>query len=95
MNTPIFTLTQNKYNYTQVIITIIGGFIGALIPNKLSNIPHLLMSVIIGSLLSKTIFGDFDVGYKWSASDIYYWFITIMESLIGGYIALSVKKLSK
>jgi uncharacterized membrane protein YeaQ/YmgE (transglycosylase-associated protein family) len=83
-------MNQNKNNYLQVILTIIGGFFGALIPNKLSNIPHLLMSVIIGSLLSKTIYGDFDIGYKWSYSDIYYWFITISESLVGGYIAINL-----
>lgn len=86
----MFNLTQNKHNYLQAIITIIGGFIGALIPNKVSNIPHLLMSVIIGSLLSKTIFGDFDLGYKWTMSDMYYWFITITESLFGGLIALYI-----
>jgi hypothetical protein len=80
-------LSINKNNYIQVMVTIIGGFLGALIPNKVSNIPHLLMSIIIGSLLSKTIYGDFDIGYKWSYSDIYYWFITILESLIGGYMA--------
>jgi len=86
----MFNLTQNKHNYLQTIITIIGGFMGALIPNKVSNIPHLLMSVIIGSLLSKTIFGDFDLGYKWTMSDMYYWFITITESLFGGLIALYI-----
>ena len=91
----MFNLSQNKNNYTQVIITIVGGFLGALIPNKLSNIPHLLMSVIIGSLLSKTIYGDFDIGYQWSSSDIYYWFITIIESIVGGCLALYVKKQSK
>jgi hypothetical protein len=78
-------------NNLQVIVTIIGGFLGALIPNKLSNIPHLLMSVIIGSLLSKTIYGDFDRGYQWSYSDIYYWFVTIIESLFGGCIAIFLK----
>jgi uncharacterized membrane protein YeaQ/YmgE (transglycosylase-associated protein family) len=85
--------SQNKNNYTQVISTIIGGYIGAIIPNKLSNIPHLLMAIIIGSLVSKTIYGDFDIGYKWTQSDIYYWFVTIIEALIGGYLALCVKKL--
>jgi uncharacterized membrane protein YeaQ/YmgE (transglycosylase-associated protein family) len=90
----MFNLTQNKYNYEQVIITIIAGYIGAIIPNKLSNIPHLLMSVIVGSLLSKTIYGDFDVGYKWSKSDIYYWLLTVIESLLGGYAALSVKNIT-
>jgi uncharacterized membrane protein YeaQ/YmgE (transglycosylase-associated protein family) len=89
----MFNLTQNKKNYTQVIVTIIGGFLGALIPNNLSNIPHLLMSIIIGSLLSKTIYGDFDIYYQWSFSDIYYWFVTIIEALFGGFIAITVKKI--
>jgi uncharacterized membrane protein YeaQ/YmgE (transglycosylase-associated protein family) len=87
-------LSQNKQNYTQVIVTIIAGYIGALLPNKLSNIPHLLMAVILGSLVSKVVFGDFDIGYQWTQSDIYYWFITLIEALIGGYLALYVKKLS-
>ena len=51
----IFDINQNNKNYEQVIVTIIAGFIGALIPNKLSNIPHLWMSVIIGGLMSKII----------------------------------------
>jgi len=87
-------LSQNKYNYMQVITTIIGGYIGALIPNKLSNIPHLLMAVIIGSLVSKVVYGDFDVGYQWTQSDIYYWFVTVIEALIGGYLAVYAKKIS-
>ena len=87
-------LSQNKQNYTQVIVTIIAGYSGALLPNKLSNIPHLLMAVILGSLVSKVVFGDFDIGYQWTQSDIYYWFITLIEALIGGYLALYVKKLS-
>jgi len=87
-------LSQNKYNYMQVIATIIGGYIGALIPNKLSNIPHLLMAVIIGSLVSKVVYGDFDVGYQWTQSDIYYWFVTVIEALIGGYLAVYAKKIS-
>ena len=49
-------------NYEQVVTTIVGGYIGALIPNSKSNIHPLIMSVIIGSLFSKCIYGDFDVG---------------------------------
>lgn len=86
----IFDINQNKNNYEQVIVTIIAGFIGALIPNKLSNIPHLWMSIIIGGLTSKIIYGDFDVGYQWTRTDIYYWIITIFESLIGGILAIFV-----
>ena len=48
------------------------------------------MSVIMGGLMSKIIYGDFDVGYQWSRSDIYYWIITIIESLVGGVLAIFV-----
>ena len=88
-------MNQNQHNYTQVLSTMVGGYIGALIPNKLSNIPPLVLSIILGSLVSKVIYGDFDMGYQWTLSDIYYWMITILESLLGGYIALYVKNRSK
>ena len=84
-----------KINYEQVITTIVGGYIGALIPNKNSNINPLIMSVIIGSLFSKCIYGDFDIYYKWTLSDIYYWIITILESLLGGLIYINLQELNK
>ena len=82
-----------KINYEQIVTTIVGGYIGALIPNSNSNIHPLIMSVIIGSLFSKCIYGDFDVGYQWTISDIYYWILTITESLLGGIIAINLKRL--
>jgi hypothetical protein len=88
-------MNQNQHNYLQVLSTIIGGYIGALLPNKLSNIPPLVLSVILGSLVSKIMYGDFDIGYQWTLSDIYYWISTIVESLLGGYIALYIKKISR
>ena len=51
------------------------------------------MSVIIGSLFSKCIYGDFDVGYKWTISDVYFWIFTILESLFGGLLAINLQKL--
>jgi hypothetical protein len=88
------SFTQNTRNYMQVLSTVGGGYIGALIPNKVSNIPHLVLAVIFGSLVSKIIYGDFDLGYQWTKSDVYYWVITIIESLVGGYSALYIKQLS-
>ena len=82
-----------RINYEQIVTTIVGGYIGALIPNNNSNIHPLLMSVIIGSLFSKCIYGDFDVGYKWTISDIYFWIFTILESLLGGLLAINLQKL--
>ena len=89
------SFTQNQHNYFQILSTMVGGYIGALIPNKVSNIPHLALAVIVGSLVSKIIYGDFDMGYQWTKSDLYYWILTVIESLLGGYIALYVKNRSK
>ena len=82
-----------RINYEQIVTTIVGGYIGALIPNNNSNIHPLIMSVIIGSLFSKCIYGDFDVGYQWTISDIYFWIFTILESLFGGLLAINLQKL--
>ena len=84
-----------KINYEQITTTIIGGYIGALIPNNNSNIHPLLMAIIIGSLFSKCIYGDFDIGYQWTISDLYYWFFTILEALLGGIIYINLQKLNK
>jgi uncharacterized membrane protein YeaQ/YmgE (transglycosylase-associated protein family) len=73
----------------------IGGYIGALIPGEKSNIPPLLLAVIVGSLVSKVVYGDFDKGYVWTTSDILYWIITILEALIGGCLALYFKNKNK
>ena len=82
-----------RINYEQIVTTIIGGYIGALIPNNNSNIHPLIMSVIIGSLFSKCIYGDFDVGYQWTISDVYFWIFTILECLLGGLLAINLQKL--
>ena len=82
-----------RINYEQIVATIVGGYIGALIPNNNSNIHPLIMSVIVGSLFSKCIYGDFDVGYQWTISDIYFWIFTILESLLGGLLAINLQKL--
>ena len=88
-------MNQNIHNYEQIVSTMIGGYIGALIPGEKSNIPPLLLAVIVGSLVSKVVYGDFDKGYKWTSTDIFYWIVTILEALIGGCLALYVKSKSK
>lgn len=87
-------LNQNQYNYEQIIVTIIVGYLAALIPNNNSNIPHLLSSILVGGFISKSFYGDWDIGYKWTVSDIFYWLFTIIESLFGGILALYIRKIS-
>lgn len=88
----LFGFNQNIDNYRQIIVTILFGIIGAKIQSSKSNIHPLLGAVILGSFMSKSLFGDWDRGYAWTVSDIFYWITTIILSLIGGLVALQIRK---
>lgn len=94
MNTTnnILGFNQNQWNINQIIITILFGYLGAFIQSKKSNIPPLLAAAILGTFISKSIYGDWDLGYQWSISDIFFLLASICESLIGGIIFLILKK---
>jgi hypothetical protein len=47
------------------------------IPNK-SNFPKKYIIPIIVSIIIKYLFGDFDKGYTYTISDIYYWLIILL-----------------
>lgn len=46
-----------------------------------SNFNSIIIIPIIVSLLVKYLFGDWDDGYVWSISDIYYWGILLFTSI--------------
>ena len=54
------------------IVNIIGTIIFTQIPNK-SNFPREYIIPLIMSLIIKYSIGDFDKGYRWTYSDIFYW----------------------
>ena len=69
------------------ILAISLGFIGGLIPNNKSNINHLVLGVIFAILFSKILVGDYDIGYKWTYSDILFILIVGTEGFIGALIS--------
>ena len=69
------------------ILAISLGFIGGLIPNNKSNINPLLLGVIFSILFSKILVGDYDIGYKWTYSDIIFILIIGTEGFIGAWIS--------
>ncbi len=75
--------------YTNVLVIILFNlFFTAIllsIENK-SNFNKKIIIPIISSLLVKYIFGDWDIGYQWSVSDIYYWLMLLCSSYIFIYI---------
>jgi hypothetical protein len=60
-----------KVSVTAFVVVILS--IGmTIIPNK-SNFPTVYVVPIIVALLTKYILGDWDKGYTWTRSDIWYW----------------------
>ena len=61
-----------KISLFAIVLTILFFYI----PNK-SNFPKKYIIPIIVSLIIKYSFGDFDKGYTYTISDLYYWFLII------------------
>lgn len=91
MNSTSTTLSK-ILNIEQIVFTIAIGYISATIPNAKSNIHPLLMASILGILARKIIYGDFDEGYQWTVSDIYFVISTIFFSLSGGALSMILKR---
>ena len=83
---------QNWGNWEQLVTTVVIGYLAALVPNRLSNIPPLVLAVLVGALSSKVIYGDWDRGYAWTWSDAVFWAVSAVEALLGGLIALAVRQ---
>lgn len=70
---------QNAGNWKQMLFTVAVGFVAAFVPQKDSNIPSWLSSILLGVFFSKAIFGDYDEGYQWSFNDVL--FVVVMTAL--------------
>jgi len=68
-------------------LTVFAGYIGGLIPNDKSNIPHWMMALLVGVLTAKVVYGDFDEGFQWSKSDLIFYPLVSLLALIGYYIS--------
>lgn len=62
-----------------------AGMVGGVIPNDKSNIHPLLMGCILAVLGTKIVFGDYDIGYQWTWSDLAFLFIVGGEGALGAY----------
>lgn len=64
-----------------VIFNLCCTYFLTLIDNK-SNFRTSLIVPIISSLITKYTLGDWDVGYQWTVSDIFYWLILLSTSYV-------------
>jgi hypothetical protein len=66
-----------KVIFASIFLTILLLFI-----KNESNFNDYIIIPLITSLVIKYTFGDFDIGYQWTKSDIFYWVILIVTSII-------------
>jgi uncharacterized membrane protein YeaQ/YmgE (transglycosylase-associated protein family) len=76
----------------RILIGLILGFIGGLIPNNRSNINRLLMGIIFAILGTKVLIGDFDIGYQWTINDIYFVIYTSLLGILGSFLSMKLFK---
>lgn len=68
------------------ILAIASGIVGGALPNYNSNIHPYITGAIVAGFIVKYIYGDYDVGYQWSFSDLIFWTITLLEGALGAFI---------
>lgn len=62
------------------------GIVGGSLPNEKSNIHPLIVGGLLSGFVVKMIYGDYDENYQWTISDILFWFITILEGVLGALL---------
>jgi len=74
-----------------ILVVIILSILFSFVENK-SNFPNIVMIPIIVGSITKYILGDWDTGYDWTLSDIFYWASLIGFSVITVTIINKIKK---
>ena len=77
---------NNLCDIKRHILGISAGIVGSFIPNNKSNSNSLLNGILFSCFIVKYLYGDLDKGYKWTFSDLIFWFFVIIEGFIGAYI---------
>jgi len=74
-----------------ILVVIILSILFSFVENK-SNFPNIVMIPIIVGSITKYILGDWDTGYDWTLSDIFYWASLIGFSVITVTIINKIKE---
>lgn len=80
---------MNPDPYSRYLVALGTGLIAGAVPNRKSNIHPLILGVLLAVLVVKILFGDFDVGYQWTTSDL--WFGTSVGA-VGAFGAWITQK---
>lgn len=74
-----------------ILVVIILSIMFSFVENK-SNFPNIVMIPIIVGSITKYLLGDWDIGYAWTISDIFYWISVLGFSIITVIIINKIKQ---
>lgn len=73
-----------------ILFIIAFSFLFSFVENK-SNFPNIIIIPLIVCSITKYVLGDWDNGYSWTISDIFYWFCLIGFSVLTVFIIKKTK----
>ncbi len=72
--------------FSRYLVALGAGLVSGAVPNTHSNIHPLLLGILVAILLVKILFGDFDVGYQWTFSDLWFGLSIGATGALGAWI---------
>jgi hypothetical protein len=82
---------KNFLSLKRHILAIAVGIFGGSLSNDKSNIHPYIIGALLSGFVVKMVYGDYDIGYQWSISDLLFWIITILEGIFGAFLINNLK----
>ncbi len=79
-------IPSKVYNLRRNLFALTTGGIAGFIPNDKSNIPSPILGIIFAILATKILYGDYDIGYQWSVSDIFFLIVVGSLGAFGAFV---------
>ncbi len=79
-------IPSKVYNLRRNLFALTTGGIAGFIPNDRSNIPSPILGIIFAILATKILYGDYDIGYQWSVSDIFFLIVVGSLGAFGAFV---------
>ncbi len=79
-------IPSKVYNLRRNLFALTTGGIAGFIPNDKSNISSPILGIIFAILATKILYGDYDIGYQWSVSDIFFLIVVGSLGAFGAFV---------
>lgn len=68
------------------LLALASGVLGGAIPNQKSNFHPIFLGSLLAILIVKLVYGDYDKGFQFTISDLFFVIIIAIEGGVGAWI---------